>query len=446
MSARVFALQHGKNVDESNKAADKRDVLSQEQEHERSLFLKRVIGGYAAVSMISSALMLTGGIAMAWYTYLVSNSNLTTAQTTVTYNEDWGMGSTGLMVKTFYCTDDVGCLADKDYYVKFNREANIGFDWPEEYSRSVENAHTTGQLLLVLAVLAILIAFLIIIVMTCGLQYKLPKSLAYGCVVGNTVGALASASAAFLFFSATQDVVSLLEVNSIIQDTAPKMTLSWAAIFSFVGPLILLGASVLLYKAAGALAGEAKISINDELDKKRMKRVRQYQADLINTTHVVEQNPIDTAPPGHHGTGWTRGVLSVPKNHVIEVGHDGAMLNSPDHVLVNALVPPKTSSNETRKLMSDLIPSRGAQAHKPDSLSPIIQIGKASFASTIPGFGSSTTPVDLVGAKQRMRGVTRSPAQHKTDRPTIEAFVSASASRKKVSIYGDKNSEVVVLR
>ena len=125
MAARVFALQHGKNVDTANKAADKRDMLSQEQEQERSLFLKKVIGGYVALSMFSSVCMLAGAIANAWYTCLVSNSNSTTSQTTVIYNEDWGMGSTGLVVKTFYCTDDVGCIADKDYYVKFDREGNI---------------------------------------------------------------------------------------------------------------------------------------------------------------------------------------------------------------------------------------------------------------------------------------------------------------------------------
>ena len=125
MAARVFALQHDKNVVISNKAADKRDMLSQEQEQERSRFLTKIIGGYAAMSMFSSLCMLVGAIANAWYICLVSNSNSTTSQTTVTYNEDWGLGSTGVIVKTFYCTDDVGCLPDKDYYVKFNREGNI---------------------------------------------------------------------------------------------------------------------------------------------------------------------------------------------------------------------------------------------------------------------------------------------------------------------------------
>lgn len=445
MAARVFALQHGKNVDTANKAADKRDMLSQEQEQERSLFLKKVIGGYVALSIVSSVCMLAGAIANAWYTCLVSNSNSTTSQTTVIYNEDWGMGSTGLVVKTFYCTDDVGCIADKDYYVKFDREGNIGFDWPEEYSPAVENAHTAGQLLLIFSVLATLGAFLVLTILTCGVQYKLPKWLAYSCVVGNAAAAILAEVIAGLFFSASREVVSLLESNSIIQDTSPVMAISWASILSFLGPLVLLSATVLLFKAAGILAGEATISINDELDRERMKRVRQYQADLYNTTHITEQNPIDTAPPGHHGTGWTRGVLSVPKNHVVEVGHDGALLNTPDHVIVNDLAPPKTGST-TRTPMTALIPSFGTQTHKPDSLSPIIQIGQASFASTIPGFGSSTTPIDLVGAKQRMRGVTRAPAAHKTDRPRIEAFVSASASRKIASKYGNGAAEVQVMR
>jgi len=445
MAARVFALQHDKNVVISNKAADKRDMLSQEQEQERSRFLTKIIGGYAAMSMFSSLCMLVGAIANAWYICLVSNSNSTTSQTTVTYNEDWGLGSTGVIVKTFYCTDDVGCLPDKDYYVKFNREGNIGFDWPEEYSPAVENSHTAGQLLLIMAVLATLGAFLVLIILTCGVQYKLPRWLAYSCVVGNAAAAILAGVVAGNFFSASQEVVSLLESDSIIQDTSPVMSISWAAILSFLGPLVLLSATFLLFKAAGILAGEATISINDELDRERMKRIRQYQADLFNTTHSAEQNPIDTAPPGHHGTGWTRGVLSVPKNHVVEVGHDGALLNTPDHVLVNDLLPPKTGGN-TRSPMTDLIPSFGTQTHKPDSLSPIIQLKQASFASTIPGFGSSTTPIDLVGAKQRMRGVTRAPVPHTTDRPRIEAFVSASASRKLVSKYGNGASEVQVMR
>ena len=59
--------------------------------------------------------------------------------------------------------------------------------------------------------------------------------LAYSCVVGNAAAAILAEVIAGLFFSASREVVSLLESNSIIQDTSPVMAISWASILSFLG-------------------------------------------------------------------------------------------------------------------------------------------------------------------------------------------------------------------
>jgi len=434
---RVFALQHGPKSKEVNIAAKKRNELSAEQEQTRKDLLIRLVLWYGIGSVVASVLLLMGAIGVAWYTFLVTSINTTTEQAKVDYVEDWAMGSAGLKVLTQYCTEDIGCVPDKDYYVMYNRASNLYVDWPEAYSPAVENTGTAGTFMLLHAILCVIVSVATIGIITFGIYFKLPKWLGWTCVAVNAAAAGLGVLVAYLFYATSQEVVILLKDDSVIQDTSPSMELGWAAFCSFLGS-ILMGAGIIpLFKAIGPVAGEAKICINTEVDLERQSRVKQYVADMINTSNLVEANPIDTAPCGHHGTGWTKTVLSMPINTVIEVDHDGTQLNTPDHVLVHGADQVPNTAEAGAKSMSCLIPSRGMETHKfnhkPDTVTPVMQITKSRFADTIPGFGMSTTAIDLVGAKQRARVVTRAPPP--SDRPQIDGFVSSSGIKPKDQRY-----------
>jgi len=448
MSGRTFALPV------KNKAAAKRANFSAEEEVERTTFLRRMLCAYVVLGLVGSVLLLYGSLDFTFWTYQEIKQIMTSAMTPIESHETWGIGPKGLTVQTAYCASDIGCKIDLDYYVQFERAKNIesnAKDWPEEFSPAVENCAEYGHLMLVFSILALLFITAIFITLTVGISVMLPTWLAWACVIANGSLAIIPAIIAGLFYSSSQDVVALLKTDSIVVDTAPEFVLSWGAIFAFVGPVFLALCTGLLVRITiGHEMFKTKVSINDALDRVRMGRIRQYQEDLNSTSHSFEEKPIDTAPSGaFHGPGWTRSVLSRPGNHVIEIGHDCSQFNAPDHVLVNGIKP---EISRTARILpfgdigqaSGLIPSLGSQTHKPSAppLSPISD-HKHSLATIFPDQFESTTPISLIGAKERTRTVTRAPALGPLDRPAIEGFFSASASKQTSK---KKKNEVVVSR
>lgn len=70
--------------------------------------------------------------------------------------------------------------------------------------------------------------------------------------------------------------------------------------------------------------------------KERAARIKQYREDLTNSTYERESYPIDNAPGGARGVGWTKEVLTVPANPLFELASsDGKVLNPHTELIVN---------------------------------------------------------------------------------------------------------------
>merc|ERR1712195_126843 len=80
--------------------------------------------------------------------------------------------------------------------------------------------------------------------------------------------------------------------------------------------------------AVGAISGANDVSIDFERQVERAKRTKKYREDLFNSSHAVEQRPVDSASNGtHRHEGWTTNVMTLPSNTIVQLDHDGEPLN-----------------------------------------------------------------------------------------------------------------------
>ena len=82
----------------------------------------------------------------------------------------------------------------------------------------------------------ILVVFCLVVVLA-RLCRQLPKWLCWLVVVVNGSAASLGTLGAYLFFTSVQEVLTLMDAESFVQDTSPNMTLSWAACLAFAGML-----------------------------------------------------------------------------------------------------------------------------------------------------------------------------------------------------------------
>lgn len=452
MSTKVFPLARSTSVGNAEARRISESAAIEKERHHRLVLL---LGIYTAGALVASILTLTGAIASAWYTFNDSTEQgQSTGDDSVEYVQSWGMATAGVVVFTEYCSAEVGCQTSKDIFIFFDREANEDFDWPPSYSSAVESAHSGGQALLILTILFTIMQVGCVIAALTGLCRQLAKWTIITIIVTHTTASLLATLGVFLFYASVQDVLTLMQNESPIQNTAPRMALGWGAFLSFAGPAIAFGLLVPLIMASGPLSGDAKISLSDKVSKERQERIKNYRDDLTATSYEAEHRPVDTAPRGTKGVGWTRGVHTVPVNIVVQVDQEGKVMNQPNEVIVNEFSRSKSKLPGGRVDMSHLIPSHGATTK---TLTPIEFLKPERFDNNdIPGIGTLSrtpsslkrtpssletlqrtpssletlqrTPSSLSVATERTRAITRAPS-NLDYRPRIEGFVSPDGER-----------------
>ena len=86
-----------------------------------------------------------------------------------------------------------------------------------------------------LVVMATILVMFCLVTVLAGLCHQLPTWLCWLVVVANGSAASLGALGAYLFFTSVQEVLTLMGAENFVQDTSPKMTLSWAAYLAFTG-------------------------------------------------------------------------------------------------------------------------------------------------------------------------------------------------------------------
>jgi len=389
-SDRVFALP--KSSADKSKVVDPRDAAIYADEQARARVIRWLVAIYCFGAIIGIVFMLIGVIASAWYTSDVSVEQSPTSQGTITFNEQWRMATTGISVLTKFCSTKGGCLVDRDLFIFFDRASNEGFDWPDRFSPAVEDAHSGGQTSILLVSLATVLMLLCVVIILVGRIFPLATWLRW-CLFGATIlASLFGVLGAYSFYASVQDLLTLIESESPLLNTDPVMKLGWTGILAFAGPCVLFCMLPPFWKAVNPLAGwssSGDLTVNQE----RAIRMKNYREDMWNTSHDVEQHPVDTASSGYKTGGWTKSIVSLSANKVVQLGDDGDVFNAPSEVIANRI---DTSGYEAKmkRTMSAVMPSLGIAGKNRENVDSLTLAKAASFAgaSSIPGFGQASIP------------------------------------------------------
>jgi len=178
----------------------------------------------------------------------------------------------------------------------------------------------------------------------------------------------------------------------VVAQTEPALAMDWAVYISFAGNALPILATAPLAQATWWATGGGLNDLNEKVLKERAARIKQYREDLTNSTYERESYPIDNAPGGARGVGWTKEVLTVPANPLFELASgDGKVLNPHTELIVNGGKKSDQGVEGRNSRMSgtstSLIPSKGA----------LVGIGKTPT-------GADTMSATSFGGSQTLKG------------------------------------------
>lgn len=307
------------------------DFKAEREEQERNAHTRKLICWFYGVQLLAMGLQIAGIFTQGWFTSTVEAETIrqrvggSQDSQSSPVTQEWAMGFTFVTVVVEFCVHGEACTTTRDQNMYYDNTLNsLSSKWPDTYKTSLESvlggqAGATGcWTLWGLGVTA------------CG--YMFMASLAWKAtrhkivMIGNMIVLIAAGGLGFLgvilFSISTEDLREQLTTDDVFAEplmntNRPSMSVGYSPFLCFCAVGISLSGIIPILKANSMFRAADAASM--KIVTVRDKRIKQYFADVANTTYQKEKHPLDTL---HNSSqtrkpGWTTEVMSQPVNQMV---------------------------------------------------------------------------------------------------------------------------------